>query len=73
VTDLSDDLLYGVPEIANFTGLPARQIYHLLERGLLPAFKVGDKKGSMWCSRKSSLARHMDGLEAKHSATTVSA
>jgi len=64
MADLADDLLYGVEAIAKFTGLPVRRVYYLAENKLIPAFKVGDKKKAMWCSRKSSLERHIERLEA---------
>jgi hypothetical protein len=57
--DLAGDLLDGVPAIAAFTGWPARRVYYLAEKRLLPLFKVGDR----WCGRKSTLRRHVDQLE----------
>ena len=63
--NLADDLMGGVPAIAAFLGLSERQTYHLLEKGKLPAFKIGDRK---WQARKSTLLRHIEGLEAKHEA-----
>ena len=60
--DLAADLLDGVPAIATFTGLPKRRIYYLAENGVLPLFKLGERK---WCGRKSTLRRYLDGLEAK--------
>jgi hypothetical protein len=61
--NLADDLLDGVAEIAAFTGLPERRVYYLAEKRLLPVFKLGDRK---WQARKSTIRRHLDGLEAKH-------
>jgi hypothetical protein len=58
--NLADDLLDGVPAIANFTGWPPRRVYYLAEKGLIPLFKVGDR----WCGRKSTLRRHFDSPEA---------
>ena len=60
--DLANDLLDGVTAIAEFTGFTERQIYHMAENRLLPLFKVGRRK---WCGRKSTLRRHIDGLEAR--------
>jgi len=34
----------------------------MVENRLLPLFKVGRRK---WCGRKSTLRRHIDGLEAR--------
>ena len=73
-SDLASDLLDGVAEIAQFTGLPERRIYYLAERGLLPLFKIGDRK---WQGRKSTLRQHIANLESdrserRHVATTAS-
>jgi excisionase family DNA binding protein len=59
--DLANDLIGGVPAIAAFLGFSERQTYHLLEKGKLPAFKIGDRK---WQARKSTLRRHIENLEA---------
>jgi excisionase family DNA binding protein len=59
--DLANDLIGGVPAIAAFLGFSQRQTYHLLEKGKLPAFKIGDRK---WQARKSTLRRHIENLEA---------
>ena len=66
--DLANDLLDGVSAIATFTGLPERRIYYLAEKGLLPLFKIGDRK---WQGRKSTLRRHIDVLEAAEAARAV--
>jgi len=58
---LSDDLLDGAGEIAAFIGWPLRRVFYLLEKRLLPGFKVGGR----WTARKSRLQRHFDELEAK--------
>jgi hypothetical protein len=60
---LAADLLNGVAAIAAFTGWPQRRVYYLAERGLLPVFKMGDRK---WCARKSTLRTHIEKLEAGH-------
>lgn len=57
---LKDDLLESVDAIAEYMNKSPRQIYYLLERGLLPAFKLGGK----WTARKSTLHRHIEELEA---------
>jgi hypothetical protein len=38
---LADDLLRGVPAIADFIGESPRQTYDLLEAGRVPGFKLG--------------------------------
>ena len=57
--NLADDLLSGTQEIAQFFGYQPRQVYYLLERGILPGFKIGRK----WHARKSRLLDHIDHLE----------
>jgi excisionase family DNA binding protein len=59
--DLADDLLTGVEEIATFTGLTKREVYHLAPKGKLPVFKLGNRK---WQARKSTLRAHIEKLEA---------
>ena len=59
--DLKDDLLPNVGAIADYVRKTPRQVYYLLERGLLPAFKLGGQ----WQSRKSTINRHIDNLEAR--------
>lgn len=54
---LADDLLKGVPAIADYIGDNPRRIYYLLERSQIPAFKVG----TIWHARKSQLDRHYSG------------
>jgi hypothetical protein len=64
VDDLKDDLLDGVSAIAAFTGWPERRVYYFAEKGIIPVFKVGERK---WCGRKSTLRRHIESLESKRS------
>jgi excisionase family DNA binding protein len=54
------DLLYGVPAIAEHLKLRPRQVYHLIDLGKIPSFKIGGKV----CSRRSSLAAWLASLEA---------
>ena len=56
---LSGDLLDGAERIAEFTGWPTRRVFYLLEKGLIPAFKIGNR----WTARKSRLRRHIENLE----------
>jgi excisionase family DNA binding protein len=47
------DILWGVEAIASALNRTPRSVYHLLERGHLPATKMGGR----WCvSRRSLLA-----------------
>ena len=50
---LSDDLLKGARQIAEFTGFTERQIFYYAEKKKLPLFRVG----SAICGRKSQLSR----------------
>jgi excisionase family DNA binding protein len=45
------DFLWGARRIAEYLGIPRRQVYHLFERDLLPAQKMG----KVILSRKSQL------------------
>ena len=56
---LSADLLDGADEIAAFTGWPRRRVFYLLEKKLIPGFKVGNR----WTARKSRLKRYIEELE----------
>ncbi len=63
--DLATDILDGIPAIAAFLGLPIRRTYDLAEKKKLPLFKLGDRK---WQGRKSTLRRHIEGLDARRGA-----
>ena len=54
------DLLSGVDEIAAHIGESHRRVYYLLERKMLPGFKLGAR----WYLRKSTLQTHIARLEA---------
>ena len=41
--DVAEDLLDGVPAIAAFTGWSDRRCYYLLQKGLLPSGKIGNR------------------------------
>lgn len=56
---ISDDLLKGVPKIARFLGWTERQVYHAVNNGNLPSFRVG----ASICSRRSTLVSHIERLE----------
>jgi hypothetical protein len=57
-TSFADDLLRGVPEIAEFLDEQERRVYYLLDRGLLPAGKLGDR----WVASKAALRQHFAKL-----------
>jgi hypothetical protein len=54
---LAGDLLWGAVEIGQAIGRSRRQTFHMLERGLLPARKVG---GS-WAASRRRLLEHLTG------------
>jgi hypothetical protein len=54
VPRLSDDIIKGVAAIADFIGEPRRRVFYLLERGYLPAGKIG----SSWVASRSALRAH---------------
>lgn len=57
------DILYGVPEIAAFMGMTARQVYHLRDSGALPTFTLPG--GGKVCARRSTLNAWLAEQEAK--------
>jgi hypothetical protein len=48
---LADDLLSGVRQIADYLGDSVRRTQYLVERDLLPTFRIGTRI----CARKSEL------------------
>ena len=59
--NIADDTLRGAKAIADYTGDDVRRTNYLLERGLLPAFKIGDR----WCMRKSKYLAMIEASEAE--------
>lgn len=51
---LSDDLLWGAQEIAREIGRGEKVTYNMLERGELPAKKIGNR----WVASKMKLREH---------------
>ncbi|KAA0576817.1 helix-turn-helix domain-containing protein [Azospirillum sp. Sh1] len=58
---LADDILKGVKDIAKFTGLTERSVYHIAAAGRLPVFKLG----ATICARKSTILAWIQEQEAK--------
>ncbi|MCC6890510.1 MAG: DNA-binding protein [Hyphomicrobiales bacterium] len=50
---LASDILWGIPAIAKFIGRTPRQVSFLIQKGDLPAKKLGPRT---ICARKSELA-----------------
>ena len=60
VSQQNDDMLVGAEEIADFMKCNKRQAFYLLERRLIPSFKIGAR----WHARISTLNAHFAKLEA---------
>jgi hypothetical protein len=56
----SADLLYGVPAIASFLGLPVKNTYYLIEKRRLPHFRIGKTV----CARRSTILSATDASRA---------
>lgn len=50
---LSHDLIWGASSIARAIGRTDRQTFHLLDQGILPAKKVGNR----WVAERGALMR----------------
>ena len=66
--DIGRDLLDGAREIGVELDwmkpngqVNERRVYYALERGYIPAFKIGKK----WCARRSELAARLTARKAK--------
>lgn len=57
--NLAADILRGADAIAAFMGFPRRAIYHLVAKGAMPHFKLGD----IICARKSTLTNWISEQE----------
>lgn len=51
--EIASDMIYGAEEIGRFLGLPKRRVYHVVNMGHLPVFRLG----SGICARKSTLIK----------------
>jgi hypothetical protein len=58
--ELAGDLIWGVAGIGREIGRNARQTFHLLENGRLPAKKVGGR----WCASRAGLQKFFADLLA---------
>lgn len=59
-----DDLLYGVPAIAEAFRWRARQVYHLKDKHGLPTFKMG----KIVCAKRSAIRAWIDGAAERAAA-----
>lgn len=55
------DLLYGASAIADYLGIKRGVVYHLIETGRLPHFKVGKTV----CARRSKVLAALETLEER--------
>jgi hypothetical protein len=53
----SDDTLWGAKAFADEIGRPVRQTFYLLERGLIPARKIGNA----WVGSRRKVRAHLSG------------
>lgn len=53
------DLLIGAKAVAKSLGITPRQLYHLIEKGLIPTFRLG----ASVAARRSSLTKWMEEQE----------
>ena len=54
---LKGEILKGCKEIANFINESERTTFYMLEKGQLPATKIGRK----WRTTKTRIRKHLDG------------
>lgn len=60
MTALNEDMITGAKAIAAETGLKVRTVYHMAEKGELPAFKLG----GILCARRSELRERLSAKAA---------
>ena len=63
-TEIADDILRGVKNIADYINEDARATNHKLATGALP----GGKKGNQWIASKAVLRDHYKNITAKRAA-----
>lgn len=56
---LSNDMIEGAEAIAEELGFPVRRAFNLLERGVIPGYKLG----SRWRARRSTLRAFVEKLD----------
>lgn len=54
------DLLWGAKAIASELGRTEKQTFHLLERGQIPAKKIG----AQWVANRNTLRKHFEAETA---------
>ena len=61
---LADDLLNGARAYSEFTGLPLRRCFYLLEKGHLPGSKFGER----WTGSKRAVRAKLEAVMNKNAA-----
>jgi hypothetical protein len=59
LAEIVTDVLWGAEAIGAAIGKPTRATFHMLERGLLPARKIGRQ----WVASRTALLRALTGEE----------
>lgn len=59
--ELAVDLLWGAKAIADEIGVGPRKTFYMLEKGMIPARKVG----ALWVSSRQRLRQHFSGTAAE--------
>jgi hypothetical protein len=68
-TEYGDDVLRGAPAISKYRNEPERRTNYLLEKRIIPAYKIGDR----WEMRKSTHRKFIADLEEEAIARAKSA
>jgi hypothetical protein len=68
MTDRDDDMLYGVPAIAEAFRWRPRQVYHLKDKHGLPTFKVGKTV----CAKRSAIRAWIVSIAEREAAARES-
>lgn len=64
MTERDDDMLYGVPAIAEAFRWRPRQVYHLADKHGLPTFKIGRTV----CARRSAVRAWIEQIADREAA-----
>jgi hypothetical protein len=64
MVDTESDVIWGADEIGRVIGRTARQTFHLLETGCLPARKLGGR----WCASRRKILAAVVGDDSPESA-----
>lgn len=59
IDTIAADMLFGADQVAAFSGLTARQVYHMAQIGVIPVFRMGQTI----CGRKSTWLAWIEAQE----------